>query len=337
MKSAGATLSRRDRRPDTRNRVRIRLKIGLFVLVLAIVCYFVGRSIWEQWGVIRAYSWQPHFWWLICSAAVMWLDFLLIIRLWRVLLVTVTGRQLRFGAALRITALSNLGKYVPGKIWSVMGIIYMLRQRGYPAPAALSSTILHQAFTIIAGAAFIIAVLGHELFKGALTVPLTLVCALCIAVLYPPIFSRILNWGLRLIKREPVTFQLTFGKAVGLFGAYVVAWIVYGISFWCLLKGIGIQPPAFWETVASFGGAYLLGFLALFAPGGLGVREGILAMLLAPQLSPGLAAFVAVISRFWMTILELTQLIPLAFGWGRPPAGDDSVAPLSPRKPSKTI
>ena len=325
MNSADTTPRGPERLPDTRNRARTRLKIWLFILVLAVVSYFIVRSIWGQWGVIRAHPWRPQLGWLAGSAAVMWFDFLLIIQLWRILLFAVTGKRLRFGAAFRITALSNLGKYIPGKIWSVMGMVYLLCREGYPAPAALASTILHQAFTIIAGAAFIIGVLGNELIRGALTVPVILVCALCIAILYPPIFSRLLNWGLRLVRREQVSVQLPFSKAVGLFGAYVAAWVVYGASFWCLLKGVGIQPTAFWGTIAAFGGAYLLGFLALFAPGGLGVREGILAMLLAPQLSPGLAAFVAVISRFWMTILELTQLLPLAFGWGRPAAvGNDA-------------
>jgi uncharacterized membrane protein YbhN (UPF0104 family) len=97
----------------------------------------------------------------------------------------------------------------------------------------------------------------------------------------------------------------------------MMTWIVYGASFWCMLRGVGITPGGFWETIAAFSGAYLLGFLALFAPGGLGVREGALAVLLAPQIGPGLAGVIAVGSRLWMTLLELTQLIPLAFGLGR--------------------
>jgi len=309
------------------------LRLGLFVVAFLVIAYFIGRSIWSEWDVIRGQPWRLHPGWLLCSAAVVWLDFLIMIQLWRVLLCTVSQKRLRFGTAFRITVLSNLGKYVPGKVWTFLGMVFLLRREGYTLPEALASTVLHQAFTLITGAVFVAVVLGPRIISGVAVIPLILGCVLSVVVLYPPLFSRLLNWGLRLLKREPLTIKLSFAKSVALFAAYFVAWIVYGTSFWCLLRGIGIHPGTFADTVAAFGAAYLIGFLAMFAPGGLGVREGALTVLLAPQLQPGLAAFVAVVARLWMTMMELTELIPIVGGWGRSKTVEPKATAPTPQKP----
>jgi uncharacterized membrane protein YbhN (UPF0104 family) len=99
-----------------------------------------------------------------------------------------------------------------------------------------------------------------------------------------------------------------------------------------MMKGIGIAPPVFWEIVATFGAAYLIGFLALFAPGGLGVREGIITLLLASYLPGGLPAAVAVAARLWTTAIELVSLIPLMGGLRSP--GGSAVRPGESPSPS---
>ena len=288
---------------------RIRLLIGS--VLTALVIFFIVRTIWRQWDGIRSYTWHIEPGWLVLSAVLAWLDFVLLFQLWRILLELVSGHRIKFRVAYRVLVLSNLGKYVPGKIWTVMGMVYLLKNEGVPPPPALASTVLHQAFTVIPGAIFVAVVLGTGFWQTLPIVPVVLGLGVSLAILYPPVFERVLNWGLRLFGREPITIRLSFAKAFVLFWAYILAWVIYGASFWCMMWGIGIPPDSFWVIVAAYSAAYLIGFLALFAPGGLGVREGILAVLLAPYLPAGLAAAVAVVSRLWMTIVELLGLVPL--------------------------
>ena len=106
---------------------------------------------------------------------------------------------------------------------------------------------------------------------------------------------------------------------------YLAAWAAYGASFWCFLRGVGLENLPFWQVAAASCGAYLAGFLALFAPGGLGVREGVLAVLLAPFMGPGIPAAVAVLSRLWMTIVELLGLAPLLTPLGRRPDATQTI------------
>lgn len=58
-----------------------------------------------------------------------------------------------------------------------------------------------------------------------------------------------------------------------------------------------------------FGISAIMGILAIFAPSGLGVREGIILaglMLIMPESD---AAVISVISRLWQTIAELTLAV----------------------------
>ena len=58
-------------------------------------------------------------------------------------------------------------------------------------------------------------------------------------------------------------------------------------------------------VVAAYAAAYAAGFLALLTPAGLGIREGVLVVALAPVLPAGPALVVALVSRLWMMLVEL--------------------------------
>jgi hypothetical protein len=104
--------------------------------------------------------------------------------------------------------------------------------------------------------------------------------------------------------------------------ANVTSWVGYGLAFrWfagSLVPGLGGNHLAY---IAVFAGSYLAGYLALVVPGGLGVREAFLiAGLTGLRLTDApTATLLAVSSRLWLTVLELTPgLAFLAAGARRP-------------------
>jgi uncharacterized membrane protein YbhN (UPF0104 family) len=95
-----------------------------------------------------------------------------------------------------------------------------------------------------------------------------------------------------------------------------IAWIGYGVAFWMFARGatpsVSGNP---WQFVALFSASYLAGYLVLIAPGGVGVREGVLTALLVAMglASTGDAVLLGVLSRGWLTVLEIVPgLISLA-------------------------
>jgi hypothetical protein len=287
--------------------------------IVSIVAFFLVRSICTQWDVVTRYQWSLRWDCLLLSAGLVWLDFVILISLWRLILVRVGKRPLPFWTAYRVWFLSNFGKYIPGKVWTVMGMVYLLKAEGYSATPVLVSAVLNQALSILSGLILSVVVLGAGAFGGMPIWLLIAIGLLAVAVLYPPLLQRMINIGLHLVRRESIEIPLPFGTIAFLFLIYLGTWIAYGGAFWLLLVGIGVHPNgSFMEIVAIFAASYLLGFLALFVPGGLGVREGALAVLAGHSLPAGLAAPVAVLSRIWLTLTELIGAIPLL--WLKGPA-----------------
>ena len=93
-----------------------------------------------------------------------------------------------------------------------------------------------------------------------------------------------------------------------MFAANVVAWIAYGIGFgifWSALlgRGGGISLAA----LAVYTASYLVGYMVLPAPGGIGAREtAMIGLLVSLRLAtPADAALLATTSRIWLTVLEI--------------------------------
>jgi hypothetical protein len=96
--------------------------------------------------------------------------------------------------------------------------------------------------------------------------------------------------------------------------ASIISWIAYGIAFQLFIRGmLGNAAGATTSYIAVYAASYIIGFLALFAPGGAVVREG---AMVTGMLRLGLsgrpdALVIALASRLWLTV---TELLP-GLGW----------------------
>src|SRR5439155_254728 len=71
-------------------------------------------------------------------------------------------QRLRFAAAARPWSLANLGRYVPGKVWSVAGLVVLAQRAGVqPGPAAASAFVI-QAVSLGSGVAVVAAAAPHS-------------------------------------------------------------------------------------------------------------------------------------------------------------------------------
>jgi hypothetical protein len=98
--------------------------------------------------------------------------------------------------------------------------------------------------------------------------------------------------------------------------------VLYGGAFWIFVRSFEL-PGAPVLIASSFAAAYVLGYAAIFAPAGIGVREVALVLLLSPAMGAAPAAAVSVLARVWTTVVEV---IPAGALWvlhvGRSLAGE---------------
>src|SRR5205807_2228852 len=161
--------------------------------------------------------------WIAGSALAVCASYVMHIESWRQVLHG-WGQRITFGTAARTWSLANLGRYVPGKVWSVAGLVVLAQRAG--------------------------------VVRAALT---------------------------------------------------ALGWVTYGAAFWLLARGlIADRVVPFAVATGVFALGYILGWLALFAPGGVGVRELVFVGLLTPWLGSGGALVVSLASRVLLTAMEAT-------------------------------
>ncbi|MEO8138045.1 MAG: hypothetical protein ABI742_00275 [Gemmatimonadota bacterium] len=297
------------------------LRWGFALVILA----FVARSFQRNWHDLQG---QPIAWTFrplpaLGSVLLVWSMYAMLIEAWRRMLAG-WGQQLPPLPAARIWVLSSLGKYVPGKVWAIAGMALMAKEAGVAPWAATASAIILQALAVGTGAA-VAALFGAaslEAQRPGMLIGLWLAGGTSVvglaALVYPPVSRRLLA----LARVDPETPSPSLGPVVLGLVANLLAWIGYGASLWLLAWAVLPESKlTLAPAIAGFAASYVAGLIAVFVPGGLLVREGLLIVMLQGSLGLGAATALAVASRVLLTITELGAAVPfLIFRRGNPRA-----------------
>ena len=243
--------------------------------------------------------------WIALAALLVWGAYFLLIIAWRTVLGG-WGQHLPLRSAARIWFVSNLGRYLPGKVWSVAGLAVLARREGVHGWAAAAAALAMQALSIGTGAGVAIAFLPQA------DSPILLVAAIAIAVVSVAALTlKPMVRALARVANGRIQLQaLPIGAVLAGAAATLAAWLMYGLAFRFL--ALGLLPndaPSLPLAMGSFAGAYIVGLFAIFAPGGIGIREGMLLVFLTPSLGGGAALALSVGSRLLLTFTEVTAVL----------------------------
>ena len=312
-------------------RHRRELFIAAQVVFGAAVLYYAGLTIARQWRTLPADSLtvEPRWGILTGSAIVVLATYAILIQTWRsVLGAWGGGRTLSFVVSARIWFVSNLGRFLPGRIWQIGALAVMAQQRKISAIAATGAAVLVNLVSVLVGIAITL-VFGARVLQqpglALLAVGAGLVLVALTPVLLPRAARLVSSVTGKSIGDVSVPALAIWASALGC----GVAWLLYGLAFQLLVLGtLGRAAGAWTEYVAVFAGSYVVGYLAVLAPGGLIVREGAmvvglttLGLVTMPE-----AVLMSVVSRLWLTILEVG---PGALFLLRPDRGDRLTDPPS--------
>ncbi len=292
-----------DRSPSSRGR----LKRIVRILALLVALGFMAALVSSQWQALQSFQWQFHPVWLIPSFALLGLAWLLELSTWRFVLAGLGGR-LRWSRAAQTWFLSAIVRYIPGNIWQFLGMAELAADDGVSRVATFASIGVHQVLATTVGivlAAMYFAAAGEGVWLDAVR-PLLWLAPLLLILCSPPILRRSINWLLALLKRPPVDVTLTWGQVGLAMLGYAGAWLLAGSGFALLAASITpITGPQFVALVATWAAAYVVGYLSMLTPSGLGVREGVMILLLGPLFPPPVPTVIALAARLWMVAGEL--------------------------------
>jgi len=281
------------------------LQVALSALVLVGVGVYLGWQLASQWGAISHYRWQVDCWLLAASVACAGGWYLCRALLWQMILGAL-GCRLPFRLAFRTWVLSELGRYLPGKVWYVAGRAYLCAGAGVPAGASLTGMGMELALVAATASGLGLLRLGaaRSLVGGWLW-PGVAGLALLVALTHPRLLRPAANLVLARLHRDPLPPETRYSYP-GLLGVCLLMWAFLAAGFFLFARAVaGVAWGQFLAVASSFAAAWVLALVVVVTPGGMGVREGVLAAMLAPVVPAGVALPLALLSRLWITAVEL--------------------------------
>ena len=311
----------------TRSRTRRVAWAFVKAVLFALVLVFVGRYVATHIDRLREHTWRVDFRYLAAAFVAFLLANALQVLVWRVLLRRTTGIGLSVKQSLIACGLSWMGRYVPGKVWYVAGKAVLsapaAEDRGRVAATATLETLLVQLTGCLLGLA-VLPLLFRDSAQpqAALWLVFGLFCVAGLAALYPPLLMSVANPLLRRLKQEPLDLRVPYRSMLLFLLPYAAVWLVYGAGVYATLRAVHPVPLHQLPVIASgFAASAVVGFVSLFAPAGLGVREAVFgSVLAATQWAPGGIIVSVCLTRLVLTAAEAVfaaSALALRMGSGR--------------------
>ena len=270
------------------------VRIASQVLLLAGLVFLLVRlrSIWRDSHVELAHvGWG----WFLAGLVVTTCGVFASGYIWLAILRQLGVRTRRRWAGIYFQA--QLGKYIPGTVWQYAGRVALARTRGITLRAVAVSVPAELGACALAALLISLVLLGPVAAFGA-----ALVLCLISLDLYrrDGILPRMLGDAGERDVPAGVRAALT------VLPLYVGAWLAIGGGFWLTARAlIDVPVSDIAMYIAAFCAAWLVGLVAVYAPGGIGVREALLVAILRGRIGSADAIVIAAASRAVLTLADL--------------------------------
>jgi len=302
------------------------LKRLFSVSITFAIAIWMVKPVTKHWDEVQDQVLKTNPWQFALSA-IMFATFLVVFRalVWRRILAGL-GHPLPVRPVVRVWSMSELARYVPGSVMQFVGRVFLIKPYGVSGSICSTSQILELVVFLLSNiivAVSCLAYFGNRHLHGYARFWLILVAALVpllLTLLHPRVFYPLMNRILAKLKKPSISTKL---RKRSLFA--LVCWTILGLlwqsfAVWLITHNLLALPIEKWWVLA---GAYCLawcaGFLAFWAPGGVGVREFVFATAMQVALPPaarqalpaspeavsGILIVLAVLLRLWTITGEL--------------------------------
>jgi uncharacterized membrane protein YbhN (UPF0104 family) len=281
----------------------LRIGYALFFVAVVVFCLVGLRGRWDDIG--RAMSEiSPARW--TGGLALVTVGLFPTSGVW-FLLMTRHGARIPLKPALVTFFVGQLGKYIPGSLWSMGAQAEMARRHDTPARVTVSAGLVFVGVNVASagGLGSIVALIGGV----DTTVPRVLFVLAAVGgplVCTPPVLNRI---GAALAPAShPLRF--TWADSAVAYLAMAVTWFIYGTAL-SLLVGTSRSTAESGDltllvTTAAFSLAYVVGVVVIIAPAGVGAREASMVAILTPYVGLERSVAAALMVRVLHTIADFT-------------------------------
>ena len=236
---------------------------------------------------------------------------------WRSSIAAIAGKMDRRSAH-RIFFVTQLGKYLPGAVWTVLGQVEAAKRHALSGSrmgiGALLFLVIHVVTGLVVAAVLLPWSSPHALGAFGWSIPLAPLLA---CLLVPRVLTRIVSVVLRLLHRPGLPGPLSWRDVAVPLAWMLLTWSLYGLALAAVAQPLAGDAPIQLIAVVGIGIfalGWVVGVLVIPAPAGLGAREVTLFIGLGPLVGATGATSIAIILRVIHTLADLL----LAAGAARP-------------------
>ncbi len=224
----------------------------------------------------------------------------------------INGCSIKYEKAVTGYLYSILGKYIPGKVFMLAARLAYYKEEEAPLSKVTVCFFIENVCTLLGAAMLFIVSLfffPNELLENYKWTTFLLIAAFFI-VIHPRIINLILKLVGKLLRKK-LEIPMKYSQMIKVVLLFIANWLIIGTGFYILAKSIcpTLELSQLLFCAGIWGVSAIIGILAIFAPSGLGVREGIIVaglMLIMPQNE---AVVISVVSRLWQTVPELLLVL----------------------------
>lgn len=258
-------------------------RVAASIVLMAGVLWFFWSQVRRHWDQLK--DLHLHFLWpaMLLALALVLIHYLIATLAWRTIIVGKSGKPLTITESIGLSNISQLTKYVPGKVWSYAIQMHLLSAHGVSKSRVLSVNVI--MLLSLAGSSTVIGTgylwfsetllprqLSALLFAASLTAYLLLVFG---GTWTTNLLVRLIN---RLLRQRIDTFAAPLSTMIRAHALNLISNLLYGLSGYFVAVGIGMSGD--FSLIIPIAAAMLLsdtvGFFVFLAPGGIGVREGVM-------------------------------------------------------------
>jgi|GEM_PF-589279 len=270
------------------------VRVGFLAVVLGLLAVALVDQAGTLWHQVQKLSAPVMFLALALSLA----GLIGSLMVWRELLADL-GSRLSIPEAWRIMFIGQLAKYVPGSIWPVIAQSELGADRGIPRSRSALSVFLGYAVMTCSGA--VVAGVTLPFADGGSLARYFWVLFLIpvlIAVLSPPVLNPLLRLLLRLSRQPTLHKGVSYSGLARTLAWALVGWSCNGAMIFVLMRQLnGDRSGTLLLSIGAYSLSWAVGFVAVFAPAGAGVREAVMVAVLSTQTTAATALTVALVSR----------------------------------------
>jgi uncharacterized membrane protein YbhN (UPF0104 family) len=230
----------------------------------------------------------------------------------------------------------QLGKYVPGGIWPIVGQAELAHRGATPRNAAYSSTAMSMVATLL-GAAAVGSISGLIAPSDNRLLPIAL--AVVVGVSFAALALAASRSALHRLADRATSRELRLpdpGWFTVLVARHLPVWVSFAGMNVCAVAALGVDLDAqlVVELVFVTCVSWMAGFVIVGVPGGIGVREAVFISMTTAELGAGVAVSAAVLSRVVSIVVDLTGAaasIPIARTAPAPAPAPGTDVPGEPR------